>query len=90
MALIVLSLFAMKIHAFASSTAGAAFEPFVYELGELRHDEVDVAVESCGICRSDLSMRNNDWGISSYPFIGGHEVVGRVTAKGEHRVVAID
>ena len=81
---IMLFLFTMKIHAFASTTAGAAFEPFEYELGDLRHDEVDVAVESCGICHSDLSMRNNDWGISAYPFIGGHEVVGRITAKGEH------
>ncbi|NCF85199.1 MAG: alcohol dehydrogenase catalytic domain-containing protein [Verrucomicrobiaceae bacterium] len=53
-------------------------------MGELAHDEVDIAVETCGFCHSDLSMKNNDWGISEYPFVGGHEVVGRVIGKGAH------
>lgn len=73
----------MEIHAYASPAAGSAFQPFQFELGELAHDEVDIAVETCGICHSDLSMRNNDWGLSVYPFVGGHEVVGRVLARGD-------
>ena len=36
----------------------------------------------CGLCHSDLSVLNNEWGISQYPAILGHEVVGRVTAVG--------
>ena len=72
----------MKINAYAAASAGAPFEPIDYELGELAHDEVDLAVEACGICHSDLSMLNNDWGLSAYPYIGGHEVVGRVLDKG--------
>jgi alcohol/geraniol dehydrogenase (NADP+) len=43
---------------------------------------VEVAVEHCGLCHSDLSVLNNDWGISQYPVLLGHEVVGRVTAVG--------
>lgn len=74
----------MEIHAYASLSAGATFEPFDFKLGELAHDEVDIAVETCGLCHSDLSMKNNDWGISDYPFVGGHEVVGRVIGKGAH------
>ncbi len=74
----------MNIHAYASTTAGSAFEPFDYTLGDLAHDEVDIAVETCGLCHSDLSMKNNDWEITAYPFIGGHEVVGKVIGKGEH------
>ncbi|MDX2130708.1 MAG: NAD(P)-dependent alcohol dehydrogenase [Planctomycetota bacterium] len=52
------------------------------ELGELRPDQVEIAVEHCGICHSDLSMRDNEWGMTAYPFVPGHEVVGRVAAVG--------
>src|SRR6516225_9655163 len=65
--------------------AKAAKQPLVLEaidLGPLRPEDVEVAVEHCGLCHSDLSVFNNDWGISQYPAILGHEVVGRVTAVG--------
>ena len=52
------------------------------DLGPLGSEEVEVAVEHCGLCHSDLSVLNNDWGISRYPAVLGHEVVGRVTAVG--------
>ena len=37
----------------------------------------------CGLCHSDLSMIGNHWGVSRYPLVPGHEVIGRVTAVGE-------
>jgi uncharacterized zinc-type alcohol dehydrogenase-like protein len=52
------------------------------DLGPLGAEDVEVAVEYCGLCHSDLSVLNNEWGISQYPAILGHEVVGRVTAVG--------
>jgi uncharacterized zinc-type alcohol dehydrogenase-like protein len=52
------------------------------DLGPLGSEDVEVAVEHCGLCHSDLSVCNNDWGNSQYPAILGHEVVGRVTAVG--------
>jgi alcohol/geraniol dehydrogenase (NADP+) len=65
--------------------ANAAKQPLVLqdiELGPLGAEEVEVAVDHCGLCHSDLSVLNNDWGISQYPAVLGHEVVGRVTAVG--------
>ena len=65
--------------------AKAAKQPMVLEtvdLGPLGAEDVEVAVEHCGLCHSDLSVLNNDWGISQYPAILGHEVIGRVTAVG--------
>lgn len=53
-------------------------------LGPLGLDEVEIAVEYCGLCHSDLSVINNDWGLSQYPVIPGHEAVGRIVAMGEH------
>src|SRR5213594_403740 len=63
----------------------AAKQPMVLEtvdLGPLGAEDVEVAVEHCGLCHSDLSVLNNDWGISQYPAILGHEVTGRITAIG--------
>ncbi|TWT74691.1 Aldehyde reductase Ahr [Posidoniimonas polymericola] len=71
------------IHAYAASAPEADFEPFEYDPGELAADHVEVEVEFCGVCHSDLSMKKNDWGISQYPFVGGHEVAGRVAAVGD-------
>jgi uncharacterized zinc-type alcohol dehydrogenase-like protein len=65
--------------------AKAPKQPMVLEtidLGPLGAEDVEVAVEHCGLCHSDLSALNNDWGNSQYPAILGHEVVGRVTAVG--------
>lgn len=54
------------------------------EFGALGDEEVEIAVEHCGLCHSDLSIRDNDWGISQYPVILGHEVIGRVTGVGRN------
>src|SRR5258705_3356467 len=65
--------------------AKAAKQPMVLEtvdLGPLGTEDVEVAVEHCGLCHSDLSVLNNEWGISQYPAILGHEVIGRVTTVG--------
>jgi uncharacterized zinc-type alcohol dehydrogenase-like protein len=52
------------------------------DLGPLGAEDVEVAVEHCGLCHSDLSVLNNEWGISQYPAILGHEVIGPITAVG--------
>jgi uncharacterized zinc-type alcohol dehydrogenase-like protein len=43
---------------------------------------VEIKVSHCGICHSDLSMVDNEWGMSVYPFVPGHEVVGTIVATG--------
>lgn len=70
------------IHAWATQGPKQPLEPFDYDPGPLRPDEVEVAVEHCGICHSDLSLINNEWGIAKYPLIPGHEVIGCVAALG--------
>ncbi|MFN4243592.1 MAG: NAD(P)-dependent alcohol dehydrogenase [Tepidisphaerales bacterium] len=70
------------IHAYAAHRAGAPLEPFSYDPGPLGEEEVEIEVESCGICHSDLSVVNDEWGISRYPVVPGHEVIGRVVAAG--------
>jgi uncharacterized zinc-type alcohol dehydrogenase-like protein len=72
---------------YKSWVAKAAKQPMVLEtvdVGPLGAEEVEVAVEHCGLCHSDVSVFNNEWGISQYPAILGHEVVGHVTALGSN------
>ncbi len=72
----------MKVNAYAAFEQGGELKPYEYELGAIQPDEVDVEVMYCGLCHSDLSMLNNDWRGSRYPLVPGHEVVGRVIARG--------
>jgi uncharacterized zinc-type alcohol dehydrogenase-like protein len=72
------------IHAYAVLNPGGLLQPFEYDPGPLADHDVEIAVEYCGICHSDLSMINNDWGFTQYPFVPGHEVAGKIAAVGAH------
>ena len=73
-----------KFHAYAASAPHAPLEPFTFDPGALGPEEVEIQVSHCGICHSDLSMLDNEWGISQFPLVPGHEVVGTIVALGEH------
>jgi uncharacterized zinc-type alcohol dehydrogenase-like protein len=65
--------------------AKAAKLPMVLESldpGPLGDEDIEVTVEHCGLCHSDLSVFNNAWGISQFPAVLGHEVIGHITAVG--------
>ena len=69
--------------AYAVTTQGGSLEPYEFEPGPLGAEQVEIAVEYCGICHSDLSMIDNDWGQTRFPLVPGHEAVGRIVAAGE-------
>ncbi len=71
------------ITAYAAHEPGGKLERFEYDPGALAPDDVEINVQYCGICHSDLSMLNNDWGMTQYPFVPGHEVVGTIGAVGK-------
>jgi alcohol/geraniol dehydrogenase (NADP+) len=70
------------IHAYAAQTQGATLTPFEYDPGPLGPEQVEVAVEHCGICHSDLSKIDNEWSNTIYPLVPGHEIVGTISAVG--------
>jgi uncharacterized zinc-type alcohol dehydrogenase-like protein len=72
-----------EIRGLAAHAAGAELLPFKYDPGKLGPQEVEIAITHCGICHSDLHLIANDWGTSQYPFIPGHEVIGKVSAVGD-------
>jgi alcohol/geraniol dehydrogenase (NADP+) len=70
------------IRAWAAMAVGQELKPYEYDAGPLADDEVEIAVDYCGLCHSDLSMIDNAWRFSSYPLVPGHEAVGRIIAVG--------
>ncbi len=71
------------IKGFAALEPKGELRPFEYDPGRLLPHEVEIDVRYCGICHSDVSVIDNEWGISQYPVIPGHEVVGTISAVGE-------
>lgn len=71
-----------SIRAWAATTLGEPVVPFTYEPGALGVEEVEIRVEHCGLCHSDLSVIDSEWGPAAYPVVGGHEVIGTVVAIG--------
>jgi uncharacterized zinc-type alcohol dehydrogenase-like protein len=72
-----------EFKAYAASRAKGPLEPFSFNPGPLGPEEVEIKVTHCGLCHSDLSMLDNEWGMTTYPFVPGHEAVGTVVAMGE-------
>ncbi len=70
------------IHGLAVHAAGAQLLSYKYDAGELKPYEVEIRISHCGVCHSDVHLIDNDWGISKYPFIPGHEIIGTVTNIG--------
>jgi uncharacterized zinc-type alcohol dehydrogenase-like protein len=62
--------------------AKQALVPYEYEPAPLLRFHVEIDVTCCGICHSDLHLIDNDWSVSSYPLVPGHEIVGTVVQAG--------
>ena len=70
------------IKAYAAMSKGSSLELYEYEAEPLKPNEVNIKVESCGICHSDISAIDGSWGISKYPMVAGHEVIGEIIGTG--------
>ena len=74
----------MTTKAYAAKEKAAPLEEFEIERRKIGADDVQIAIDYCGVCHSDLHMINNDWGSSAYPLVPGHEIIGRVTEVGDN------
>jgi alcohol dehydrogenase (NADP+) len=70
--------------AYAVQDATAPLAPFTIERRDPKPHDVQIQILFCGVCHSDLHFARNDWGMSTYPLVPGHEIVGKVTAVGDH------
>jgi len=73
-----------KMKAAQIGKAGGDFELVEREVPEPDSDQVRVKVEACGICHSDVLVKDGHWPGLQYPRIPGHEVAGRIDALGDN------
>ncbi len=73
---------ASTVSGYAAMARGQILEPFEYEPPELKEHDVRVEVTHCGLCYSDVHAIDDYFGITKFPFVPGHEIVGRVTELG--------
>ena len=75
--------FQAKAYAAKSATSGLAASSVPRR--ELRPDDVQIAIQYCGVCHSDLHQVRDEWHSimpTVYPCVPGHEIVGRVVKTG--------
>jgi alcohol dehydrogenase (NADP+) len=70
------------IPAFAASSATAPLAPLSIPRRDPLPSDVEIDILFCGVCHSDLHFARNEWGMTIYPCVPGHEIVGRVTRVG--------
>ena len=67
---------------YATESATGALKPFEFLRKNPTENEVQIAVQYCGICHSDVHQAKNEWKNTNYPCMPGHEVVGVVEKIG--------
>ena len=72
----------IKSQGFAALTAEAALAPFSFERREPGPQDVQIDIEYCGVCHSDLHTARDEWHMTQFPCVPGHEIVGHVVAVG--------
>ncbi len=70
--------------AYAAQSATEPLQPFTITRRAPKPHDVAIDIDYCGVCHSDLHFARNDWGMTVFPVVPGHEIVGRVTAVGSH------
>jgi uncharacterized zinc-type alcohol dehydrogenase-like protein len=71
-----------SVKAYGTESAEADLKQYNIDRREVTTKDVQIDILFCGVCHSDLHFARNDWGMTQYPVVPGHEIVGRVTKVG--------
>ena len=72
----------MKTASYAAHAAKESLQHHTIERRALKSTDVLIEIQYCGVCHTDLHFVNNDWGMTEYPVVPGHEIVGRISQIG--------
>jgi len=71
-----------NVKAFGTKAADAPLNEMTIDRRDVTAKDIEIEILYCGVCHSDLHFAKNDWGMTTYPVVPGHEIVGRITAVG--------
>src|SRR5829696_7467596 len=74
----------MQTRGYAATAADTPLAPFAFDRRSPGDRDVHVNIEFCGICHSDIHFTKNEWGMTTYPAVPGHEIIGRVVKVGKN------
>jgi alcohol dehydrogenase (NADP+) len=72
-----------KALGYAARSATSPLAPFNFERRQPGPRDVQIEIQYCGVCHSDLHTVRNEWNNTVYPVVPGHEIIGKVTAVGQ-------
>lgn len=73
----------IEAKAFGNTSATDLIKPMTIQRRDPKPDDVLIEIDYCGICHSDIHTARGEWGPTRYPFVPGHEIVGRVIQVGK-------
>jgi len=62
--------------------ADQPLQPYSFNRRDPGAKDVEIQIDHCGICHSDIHFARNEWQFTTYPCVPGHEIIGRVTRVG--------
>jgi alcohol dehydrogenase (NADP+) len=71
-------------HGYAVQEPGAPLAPWEFQRREPGPNDVQIEIVYTGVCHTDLHQATDHWGGGIFPMVPGHEIVGLVSAVGEH------
>ena len=71
-----------SVNGFAAMAVKQPLVPFAYDPPKLGDHDVRLEITHCGLCHTDIHAIDNYYAITTYPFVPGHEIVGKVTEMG--------
>lgn len=72
-----------QVKAYAAVSATSGLRPSSIDRPEPGAHDVEIAIEFCGLCHSDVHTIRSEWGQAKYPLVPGHEIVGIVSRVGD-------
>lgn len=71
------------INAYGNLSATEELIPLKISRRAVMPADVKIDILYCGVCHSDIHTARSEWGVSQYPVVPGHEIIGRVVAAGQ-------
>ncbi|HEX3729506.1 MAG TPA: NAD(P)-dependent alcohol dehydrogenase [Opitutaceae bacterium] len=71
-----------SVKAYSAASAQSPLAAATISRRQPAGNDVQVEIQYCGVCHSDLHFARNEWNFTQYPAVPGHEIIGQVTAVG--------
>ena len=69
---------------YAAQSPEADLAAWDFERRDVGAHDVQIEIQFCGVCHSDLHQIKNDWFPGIFPMVPGHEIVGKIVKVGDH------